>query len=434
MRPLSGYMLCAVLISLLLMPAGAPAETPQTMNYQVMLTDDADQPLADQSVQLVFLIYNVEHGGTKLWTETHNVVTNSIGVVSVVLGSTNPLAISFDEPLWLQVEVDSEVLSPRRELTSAPYALSGAGGGAGDGHSLDADDGSPVDALYVDSEGKVGVGTTSPDQQLHATSSLQVGSEGDNGYVRVHSGDAGGGGLYLTGEGTGGGGLNVYTPTRAQTIALGPTGYASGGSYLWLARNNTNAAGFSLVGNNNDTNEPWMGISGSARSVTFDMSEEGDNSVQLPDEAVSSTETSDEPGVASIQAAGYINLTLSNVTSVAARTMTEVPADGFVFVMATAQLTFVNTSTQAHTAKFGVSEFQNAWSAHTQETQIQMPGGLPAGQYHHHVAVSGLFAVSEGSNTFYLNAQELDGVCTVEARQLTLMYFPTSYGAVDTTD
>ncbi|MCK4409780.1 MAG: hypothetical protein KAW67_06825 [Candidatus Eisenbacteria sp.] len=48
--------------------------------------------------------------------------------------------------------------------------------------------------------------------------------------------------------------------------------------------------------------------------------------------------------------------------------------------------------------------------------------------------MSGLFAVSEGSNTFYLKTQELDGVRVVEARQLTLMYFPMTYGAVDTTN
>ena len=158
MRLLSSYILCAVLISLLLIPAGAPAQVPQKMNYQVMLTDDADQPLADQSVQLVFRIYNLEAGGGQLWTETHNVATNSIGVVSVVLGTYSPLSLAFDGPLWLQVAVDGEIMSPRRELTSAPYALSVSAGAAGDGHSLDADDGDPVDIVYVDADGIVTVG------------------------------------------------------------------------------------------------------------------------------------------------------------------------------------------------------------------------------------------------------------------------------------
>jgi hypothetical protein len=36
----------------------------------------------------------------------------------------------------------------------------------GDGHSLDAADGSPTDALYVDNDGDVGIGTTSPTRRL----------------------------------------------------------------------------------------------------------------------------------------------------------------------------------------------------------------------------------------------------------------------------
>jgi len=148
---------CAVL-GVLFLASASIAQVPQKMNYQVMLTNDSDEPLADQSVQLVFRIYNVESGGGQLWTETHNVVTSSIGVVSVVLGTYNPLSLAFDGPLWLQVAVDGEVMSPRRELTSTPYALSVSAGAAGDGHSLDADDGNPVDVVYVDGNGIVTVG------------------------------------------------------------------------------------------------------------------------------------------------------------------------------------------------------------------------------------------------------------------------------------
>ena len=216
---------------------------------------------------------------------------------------------------------------------------------------------------------------------------------------------------------------------------LGPTNSPGGGGKLKLWRNDAGSTGIILDGNYNDDEEPGLFMAGSTRSLQLYMGGgSNDHSVSLPDESINADEVLDEPGVASIQASGYINLTLSNVTSVAARTMTDVPADGFVFVMATAQLTFLNSPVQEHTAKFGVSEFQNAWSTHAQETQIQIPDGLPEGYYKHHVAVNGLFAVSEGSNTFYLNAQEIAGVCTVRNRQLTLMYFPTSYGAVDTTD
>ncbi|MFC1478351.1 hypothetical protein ACFL57_02710 [Candidatus Margulisiibacteriota bacterium] len=46
---------------------------------------------------------------------------------------------------------------------------------AGDGHSLDADDGDPVNVVYVDAAGEVGIGTTDPDTLLHV-----VGGTTDN--------------------------------------------------------------------------------------------------------------------------------------------------------------------------------------------------------------------------------------------------------------
>ncbi len=49
--------------------------------------------------------------------------------------------------------------------TSQTTAATG-GGGSGDGHSLDASDGAPTDALFVDSSGNVGIGTTAPNAQL----------------------------------------------------------------------------------------------------------------------------------------------------------------------------------------------------------------------------------------------------------------------------
>ncbi len=63
---------------------------------------------------------------------------------------------------WLQIAVRSpaasgafQTLAPRQRLTPAPYALKVAGV---DGHSLDAADGSPADALVVGNDGTVGVG------------------------------------------------------------------------------------------------------------------------------------------------------------------------------------------------------------------------------------------------------------------------------------
>ena len=153
------------------------AQVPQKMNYQVMLTDDANQPLADQSVQLVFRIYDVESGGGSLWTETHSPTTNSIGVVSVVLGNLNPLTLDFDVPLWLQVEVDGEPMTPRRALAAAPYALRAQGAD----HATGADSATEADhAAEADH-------ATSADDAGHASAADQATDSDELGGVPAAS-------------------------------------------------------------------------------------------------------------------------------------------------------------------------------------------------------------------------------------------------------
>jgi hypothetical protein len=212
---LAVVLMVAVIVIVMLSAIWASADIPRKINYQGRLSDPVSGLPLTGTHDIEFRLYDVVSGGGALWSETQSVDTDSVGVFSAILGNQNPIAIAFDSPAWLEVVIDGEILAPRREIVSVPYAFhaancdsldgqspisfalwdslsvtgtindagnpidwtrlknvpagfaDGTDDGVGDGYSLDASDGSPIDAVYVDESGNVGVGTTDPQGPVH---------------------------------------------------------------------------------------------------------------------------------------------------------------------------------------------------------------------------------------------------------------------------
>ncbi|RKZ29692.1 hypothetical protein DRQ33_08565, partial [bacterium] len=94
---------------------------PHQMNYQGKITD-ASGVAIDGTVSITFSIYDVESGGTALWTETHPSVLVNKGLFDVILGGITPIELDFDTDYWIEITVESEVLTPRIPLKSVGYA------------------------------------------------------------------------------------------------------------------------------------------------------------------------------------------------------------------------------------------------------------------------------------------------------------------------
>ena len=114
---------CMLVGAARLMAGAALSQVPEKINYQLRITDSTTGEPEPGAHELVFRIFELETGGTAAWDETHNIVADETGVVSIILGNTAPLDIDFDGPVWLEVQVDGEVLEPRREIVSVPYAF-----------------------------------------------------------------------------------------------------------------------------------------------------------------------------------------------------------------------------------------------------------------------------------------------------------------------
>ncbi|MBK7939623.1 MAG: hypothetical protein IPJ82_22185 [Lewinellaceae bacterium] len=79
----------------------------------------------DGTYSITFKLYDMATGGTALWTETQTNVELASGIYTATLGSVTALNIPFDKTYYLGITVGTGAeMSPRIQLTTAPYALS----------------------------------------------------------------------------------------------------------------------------------------------------------------------------------------------------------------------------------------------------------------------------------------------------------------------
>jgi len=121
------------LISLLILviaalPSGAhapgQAAPPARLTYQGHLLDASGDPIADGTYTMAFSLWDAATDGTQVWGPEEQEVTTEDGFFAVLLGTTLPLdPASLTAPLYLEIAVEGETLSPRQELASVAFAL-----------------------------------------------------------------------------------------------------------------------------------------------------------------------------------------------------------------------------------------------------------------------------------------------------------------------
>ena len=97
------------------------AGVPDQMNYQGRLMDSGGAPV-NGSVPVAIRVYNQQSGGATLWSQSIGSIAVTNGLYSFQFGNAGLTAVLTNSACWLEVEVDSETLSPRQQLVSVPYA------------------------------------------------------------------------------------------------------------------------------------------------------------------------------------------------------------------------------------------------------------------------------------------------------------------------
>jgi hypothetical protein len=110
---------------------------PGLVNYQGVLRDSSDQPLSG-TFDMVFRFYDASSGGSLLLTDAHfsagavNVINGlfdvALGSGSLIPGSESTIAGVFQnhEPVYVEIEIAAETLSPRVRLITSGYSLNSA--------------------------------------------------------------------------------------------------------------------------------------------------------------------------------------------------------------------------------------------------------------------------------------------------------------------
>lgn len=236
--------------------------------------------------------------------------------------------------------------------------------------------------------------------------------------------------LILRGDFLGSGaGLYSYSEDGWEQCVIEPDFDGEGLFAAW-GRVNGNT-GLMYDGNRFGTGSPWLGILGDARDAIFDMSESGNSSVFLPNDAINALEILDEPGVASVNLLGPV--ASDGITAIASRSIT-VPKAGYVLVLATCEASRSHVNGTTSSATFGVSDSPSSMPTY-QDFDWVISSGAPLGTYDIPVSVHGLFEVSSaGTYTYYFLIRNFTTTTyTINDVQFTLAYFPTAYGVVTPT-
>lgn len=104
------------------------------LGYQAVLTGPGGIPVANGDYTVTVEFWDALTAGTSIYSDTQTVtVTNgilNIAIPDLVAEADNLDPADFAQPLWAEITIGGETLTPRQKLLGTPYAFSLVGGAA----------------------------------------------------------------------------------------------------------------------------------------------------------------------------------------------------------------------------------------------------------------------------------------------------------------
>lgn len=417
----SPMMLALASIAVLALTANA-GNFPRVVAYQGRVTDNANVPVTDPAADFQFRLYKQAAAGSILWSESATLAVAD-GLFSHNLGSSCPgcsipdnIFLSNDT-LYLEIQFEAQVISPRVILTASPFAYRVA--------SVDRANGGTITGEVVINGSALGnqleVNNSGPGRAGYFQNSNVANTEA--ALLGFHNGSQPGG-LFFSELGPG----LVASSNTPDAAEMNGSVDINGDFRSLQLRNNSDQLRAEL-GLNADGALLSLRSSGGFEGVFMSGGIFGDDGVVLSSGAISSFETLDEPGIANN--ADLPSASLGNSASTITSRTLVAPADGYIVAMATGYINMSHDSGSASTVEvYLTDDVGDAIDKPSTQWRISVNG--VSGQYESPYAVQGVFAATAGNNSVFLRASKNGATFgNLVETQLTLMYFPTAYGAVE---
>jgi hypothetical protein len=362
----------ALALSLAALVSPAVAAPPSgAFTYQGELKENG-QPV-NAALPMTFRLFAAATGGAPLAELSRPAVTVEGGRFTEAL-TFPPSVVNGAQALWLEVVVNGTTLSERQQLTGAVYSLSTRG-------------------IVVDDQGRVGLGTASPQRRLSVVGGMDISDTmGQGVWIASNS--------VVLADGTEDSFYRFSGIDQRHTFSTGGTD-----------RVTIDGAGRVGIGTQSPT--AALHVAGAA----------GDGTVRLPASSIGPAELLAEPGVAAVRRldavpVGYTPLALGE------RTLT-VPSDGYIVAIGTGTL-----ASQMYGNMITFNILLNGAQQGMADT-ISTTGDFTAPSAP--LTSVRTIPVTAGTHTVTFLGESLEGTPTVLRPGLTVMFFPTAYGAVEFT-